>query len=184
MNKVHKNYITPLGFKKLQDELDQLVKVERPELTKVIAWAASNGDRSENADYIYGKKRLREIDRRIRFLVSRIDKAEVIDPIKHQTKNIQFGATVTISDEEGLTRKISIVGVDEINTNLGHLSWRSPIGGSLLGKSEGDAILVRTPKGEVEFDIVSVEYCHIRVEISKDEILEKEEVEEGENNEN
>lgn len=160
MNK-EKNYITPIGHKKLKDELDHLLKVERPETTKVIQWAAGNGDRSENADYIYGKKRLREIDRRIRFLTDRLDKAIVVNPVEIVSEKIQFGATVEISDEEGNTKIISIVGVDEINTEKGHLSWRSPIGGSLIGKEEGDAISVRTPNGVLEYEIITITYKDI-----------------------
>lgn len=156
-----KNYITPIGFKKLVDELDHLVKIERPEITKTIAWAASNGDRSENADYIYGKKRLREIDKRIRFLKHRIDAAHVVNPVEIKSTKIQFGATVTLCDEEGVEKKISIVGVDEINTVKGHLSWKSPIGNSLIGKVEGESIVVRTPKGEIEYEILTIEYGDI-----------------------
>lgn len=156
--KKSKNYITPKGYKKLQEEFEQLLRVERPELTKTIAWAASNGDRSENADYIYGKKRLREIDRRVRFLTQRIDLAHVVNPVEVKSDKIQFGANVTLVDEEGVSKTISIVGVDEINTNLNHLSWKSPIGSNLLGKEAGDVILVRTPKGDVEFEIIAVIY--------------------------
>lgn len=156
-----KNYITKKGLKKLQDELDQLLRVERPELTKVIAWAASNGDRSENADYIYGKKRLREIDKRVRFLTGRIDAAVVVEPDKIVAEKIQFGATVVLSDEDGNEKKISIVGVDEINTVKGHLSWKSPLGGSLIGKAEGDSVSVRTPKGEIEFEVIEITYRDI-----------------------
>ena len=156
-----KNYITPKGFKRLQDELDQLLRIERPELTKVIAWAAGNGDRSENADYIYGKKRLREIDRRVRFLTSRIDKSQVIDPLSIKSQKIQFGASVTLLDEEDNERFISIVGVDEINTEKGHLSWKSPIGNSLIGKMVGEIVIVKTPKGEIEYEIKEIDYKEI-----------------------
>jgi len=127
--------------------IDQLLRIERPEITKTIAWAASNGDRSENADYIYGKKRLREIDKRIRFLTQRIDQAVVIDPTSIRAERIQFGASVEICDEEGESRQIVIVGVDEINTEKGLISWRSPIGSSLIGKEVGDTIMVQTPRG-------------------------------------
>jgi len=159
--KKEKNYITLKGFNKLQSELDQLLKIERPEVTKTIAWAASNGDRSENADYIYGKKRLREIDRRIRFLTSRLDNAHVIEPEKIVSEKIQFGATVTISDEEGNEKRITIVGGDEIQTDIGHLSWRSPIGAAMIGKVEGDIVNVKSPKGELEYEIVTIEYRKI-----------------------
>ncbi len=156
--KKEKNYITLKGFNKLQKELEQLLKVERPEVTKTIAWAASNGDRSENADYIYGKKRLREIDRRIRFLTSRLDNAHVIEPEKIVSERIQFGATVTMSDEEGNEKQVTIVGVDEIQTEIGHLSWKSPVGGALIGKFIGDVIIVKSPKGEFEYEILTIEY--------------------------
>ncbi len=156
-----KNYITPLGYKKLKDELDYLLRVERPEVTKTVAWAAGNGDRSENADYIYGKKRLREIDKRVRFLTSRLDAAHIVDPESITSVKIQFGATVTLTDEEGNEKTISIVGIDEINTEKGHLSWRSPIGSSLIGKAEGDSINVRTPKGEIEYEIIEIIYRNI-----------------------
>jgi len=156
-----KNYITPLGFKKLKDELDYLLRVERPEVTKTVAWAAGNGDRSENADYIYGKKRLREIDKRVRFLTSRLDAAHVVDPESITAIKIQFGATVTLTDEEGNEKRISIVGIDEINTEKGHISWRSPIGSSLIGKVEGESITVRTPKGEIDYEIIEITYRNI-----------------------
>lgn len=156
-----KNYITPKGFQALQDELHQLVRVERPEVTKTVQWAASNGDRSENADYIYGKKRLREIDKRVRFLTSRIDIAIVVDPAIVTAEKVQFGASVELIDEEGNSKKISIVGVDEINTSKGHISWRSPIGSSLIGKEVGDTIEVRTPVGIVSYEIVVIIYKEI-----------------------
>ena len=159
--KKEKNYITPKGFKKLTDELEHLLRVERPELTKVIAWAAGNGDRSENADYIYGKKRLREIDKRVRFLTNRIDAAIVVNPVEITSVKVQFGATVALVDEDGNEKRISIVGIDEINTVLGHLSWKSPLGSSLLGKLAGDSIVVRTPKGEVEYEIIEILYKDI-----------------------
>jgi len=162
MKEKTKNYITPKGFKTLQDELNQLMRIERPEVTKTVAWAASNGDRSENADYIYGKKRLREIDKRVRFLTSRIDQAHVIDPSTIQAFKIQFGASVEIEDEEGELKAISIVGVDEINTAKGHISWRSPIGSSLIGKEVGDTIEVLTPRGAKVFEIISVVYTEIK----------------------
>lgn len=156
-----KNYITPKGFKTLQDELHQLVRIERPEVTKTVAWAAGNGDRSENADYIYGKKRLREIDKRVRFLSLRIDLAIVVDPCSIKTEKVQFGASVEIEDEEGNSKTISIVGVDEINTATGLISWRSPIGSSLIGKEVGDTIEVLTPRGKIAYEIVSIIYREI-----------------------
>lgn len=158
-----KNYITPAGFEKLRSELEHLLKVERPEVTRTVAWAASNGDRSENADYQYGKKRLREIDRRVRFLTRRIEKAEVIDPLKSfGLKRVQFGATVEVESEEGERRYFCIVGVDEIHTAKGLISWKSPIGKALLGKSEGDEVLIKTPVKEYEYVIIKVEYREIK----------------------
>ena len=157
-----KNYITPRGLARLQDELHQLARVERPTVVKTVAWAASNGDRSENADYIYGKKRLREIDKRTRFLTSRIDKAIVVDPVLTKSNKVQFGATVTIEDEDdGETKTISIVGVDEINTAKNQISWRSPLGSSLIGKEVGDTILLRIPIGTKTYEIIDIVYVSI-----------------------
>lgn len=152
------NYITPKGHQRLVDELNQLLKVERPEITKLIQWAASNGDRSENADYLYGRKRLREIDRRLRFLNGRINEAVIIDPIQTKSCKVQFGASVTVSDEEGNEKSYSIVGIDEVDTSKGYLSWKSPIGSALLTKEEGDEVIIRTPQGEIVFEIISIEY--------------------------
>jgi transcription elongation factor GreB len=156
-----KNYITPKGFLKLQNELHQLARVERPEVTKTVAWAAGNGDRSENADYIYGKKRLREIDRRVRFLSKRIEIALVVDPVAIMASKVQFGATVLIMDDEGLAKTVSIVGVDEIDTKHGFISWRSPVGSSLLGKEVGDTIEVQTPSRILTFEILEINYREI-----------------------
>lgn len=156
-----KNYITPKGLQVLQDELHQLSRVERPEVTKTVAWAASNGDRSENADYLYGKKRLREIDKRVRFLLQRIELAVVVDPAGIEADRVQFGATVIIGDEDGTVRTFSIVGVDEIDTGRGLISWRSPIGSSLIGKEVGDTIEVRTPKGVISYEIIEIIYREI-----------------------
>ena len=159
--KEKKNYITPKGHQKLIEELEQLLRVERPEITKLIQWAASNGDRSENADYLYGKRRLREIDRRIRFLTSRLDAAVVVDPSQTQSQRIQFGATVEVVDEDGNSRCFTIVGVDEVNTAKGHISWQSPIGRSLLGKMEGEEVNIQVPAGEMVFEIVWIKYQSI-----------------------
>jgi len=161
MSNSEKNYITPSGLEKLRSEYSQLFHVERPKIVETVAWAASNGDRSENADYIYGKKRLREIDKRVRFLTSRLDAAHVVDPESITAIKIQFGATVTLTDEEGNEKRISIVGIDEINTEKGHISWRSPIGSSLIGKVEGESITVRTPKGEIDYEIIEITYRNI-----------------------
>jgi transcription elongation factor GreB len=153
-----KNYITTKGYNKLLEELQQLLKVERPETTKLIQWAASNGDRSENADYLYGKRRLREIDRRIRFLTSRLEAAQVVDPAQTQSDKIQFGATVEILDEEGRKKTYSIVGVDEVDTAKGHISWQSPIGKSLLGKECGDEVTIQAPAGIMVYEIILINY--------------------------
>lgn len=156
------NYITPAGHQRLLAEFEQLTKVERPEVTNLVQWAASNGDRSENADYQYGKKRLREIDRRLRFLSKRLESAVVIDPTTVTSDRVQFGATVEVEDEEGKKRVFSIVGVDEIATDKGHISWQSPIGRSLLGKEEGDEVLIHVPLGEVIYTITSITYKSIK----------------------
>lgn len=155
---VKNNYITPGGHKKLIDELEQLLRVERPEVTKLVQWAASNGDRSENADYLYGKKRLREIDRRVRFLTQRLDASLVVDPTKTYSSKVQFGATIEVSDEEGCVKSYSIVGVDEVDTAKGRISWQSPIGKSLIGKEVGDEVLVKIPAGEVTLEILRIIY--------------------------
>lgn len=152
------NYITPKGHQKLIDELEELLRVERPEVTKLVQWAASNGDRSENADYLYGKKRLREIDRRVRFLTQRLDAAVVVDPSQISSTRVQFGATLEVTDEEGRTRKYSIIGVDEVDTARGRISWQSPIGRALIGKEVGDEVLVKIPSGEVTLEIVKIIY--------------------------
>ena len=156
-----KNYITPKGHARLKDELHLLLHKTRPDLTAVVAWAASNGDRSENADYIYGKRKLREIDRRIRFLTKRLEIAEVIDPAEVVADKVQFGATVTYENEEGLKKKISIVGIDEIEPSAGKISWLSPLAKALMGNLKGDAISFQSPKGEEELEIVKIEYKEI-----------------------
>jgi transcription elongation factor GreB len=154
-----KNYITPTGYRKLQEELDMLWKVERPELVKTIAWAASNGDRSENGDYIYGKKRLREIDRRVRFLRMRLDQAEVVDPERRgDCDQVFFGATVTVCDDGGCQSCYCIVGVDEADVARGHISWVSPLARALLKLRVGDVGMLRTPSGVSEIEVLSVIY--------------------------
>jgi transcription elongation factor GreB len=160
------NYITPLGFKRLQDEYSFLKKSERPKITALVSWAASLGDRSENADYIYGKKRLREIDRRVRFLSKRIESAQVVDPEKQTSESIKFGATVCILALEGDEKPsvYQIVGVDEFDTKLKRISWRSPIANALIGKIVGDQVSVSTPKGERDFEVISFKYLRIEVE--------------------
>ncbi|MDP2143827.1 MAG: transcription elongation factor GreB [Gallionella sp.] len=155
-----KNYLTPGGYQKLREELDQLWKVERPALVKTITWAASNGDRSENGDYIYGKKRLREIDRRVRFLRKRLDMAEVVDPsTRGECDQVFFGATVTVCDDNGCENVYSIVGVDEADVGNGRISWVSPLARALIKLREGEVASLRTPVGITELEIVNVVYC-------------------------
>jgi len=154
-----KNYITPAGYARLKRELQTLLDKERPELVKVIAWAASNGDRSENADYIYGKRRLREIDRRIRFLNKRLEIAEVIDPARQGVEQVFFGATVTYCDSKGVERTVSIVGQDEVDPPRNRISWISPVARALTKAREGDAVTLRTPAGIEELQVLAVRYC-------------------------
>ena len=155
-----KNYITPSGYQRLQEELDQLWKVERPALVKTITWAASNGDRSENGDYIYGKKRLREIDRRVRFLRKRLELAEVVDPAQRgECEQVFFGATVTVCDANGCESTYSIVGVDEADVAGGRVSWVSPLARALLKLRQGDVATLRTPTGINELEVVGILYC-------------------------
>jgi transcription elongation factor GreB len=154
-----KNYMTPQGHRRLKDELVHLLKVERPEVVRTVSWAASNGDRSENGDYIYGKKRLREIDRRIRFLTKRLDAAEVVDPATREaTDQVFFGATVTYLDGTGEERTIAIVGIDEVDLPRGRVSWISPIARTLTRAREGDTVQLRTPAGVESLEIVGVRY--------------------------
>jgi transcription elongation factor GreB len=156
-----KNYITPQGLKRLREEHIRLMNVERPEVVRVVSWAASLGDRSENADYIYGKRRLREIDRRIRFLTKRLEIAEVVDPTEKSGPVVLFGATVTVLDENGKKKKFSIVGVDETDVANGRVSWISPIGKALLQAKKGDVVTLRTPKGEEDLEILDVKYAEL-----------------------
>lgn len=153
-----KNYITPAGYARLKNEVQSLLDKERPQLVKVIAWAASNGDRSENADYIYGKRRLREIDRRIRFLNKRLEIAEVIDPARRGVEQVFFGATVTYCDSKGAERTISIVGQDEVDPPRGRISWISPVARALTKAREGDVVTLRTPAGIEELEIIALRY--------------------------
>lgn len=154
-----RNYITPAGHARLRDELEHLVKRERPHVVDIVAWAVSNGDRSENGDYIYGKRRLREIDRRIRFLSKRLDIAEIIDPLRQgDNDQIFFGATVTIADEEGSENVYTIVGVDEADVTRGRISWISPLARALIKAREGESIRLQTPAGLRELEILAVEY--------------------------
>ena len=155
---VVKNYITPAGHRRLKDELTHLWEGERPKLVETIAWAASNGDRSENADYIYGKRRLREVDRRIRFLSRRLELAEVVDNAGQDHEQAFFGATVTYADRSGRERMVSIVGIDEVDPARGRVSWISPIAKALLKAREGDTVTVMTPAGAEPVDVVAIRY--------------------------
>jgi transcription elongation factor GreB len=152
-----KNYITPEGFARLQREKKQLVEVERPEVVKVVAWAASLGDRSENADYLYGKKRLREIDRRVRFLIKRLESAEIVHSSGRDTDQIFFGAQVRVKGAAG-ERSVRIVGVDEVDPKRGDVSWISPIARALIKAREGDSVVLRTPAGDERLEILEVSY--------------------------
>ena len=153
-----KNYITPAGYKRLNDELRELWDNVRPKLVETITWAASNGDRSENGDYIYGKRKLREIDRRIRFLSKRIDSAEVVENTGRDPEHVYFGATVTVAGEDGKQRTISIVGIDELDPARGRVSWISPIAKALMKAEVGDVVTLRTPGGAEQIEVVDIRY--------------------------
>lgn len=159
-----KNYITPEGYRRLKAEYMELLDVERPALVQTVHWAASNGDRSENGDYIYGKKRLREIDRRLRFLAKRLESSEVIDPAQRQgCDQVFFGATVTVCHGDGTERTYSIVGIDEANASKGHISWVSPLARTLLKTRADDAVVLQLPEGVDELVVVEVVYRHIEL---------------------
>ncbi len=154
-----KNYITPQGYVVLRDELLELIDNERPRIVDIVHWAASNGDRSENGDYLYGKKRLREIDRRIRFLTKRLEIAEVTDPsVHHGRDQVFFGATVTYVDEADVERTVTIMGIDEADSLKGQVTWVSPIARALLKAREGDVVKLVTPAGVQEVEVLSVRY--------------------------
>ena len=163
-----KNYITPIGLQRLKDEHRFLLLRERPAVTQVVAWAASNGDRSENADYQYGKRRLREIDRRIRFLSKRIDAAEVVDPEAPRqgraATHIFFGATVRYATSAGTERAVCIVGVDETDLDRNHISWVSPLARALMKAGPGDRVVLRAPGGVEQLEIIDVMYERIQME--------------------
>jgi transcription elongation factor GreB len=163
-----KNYITPAGLQRLRDELRFLLTRERPAVTQVVAWAASNGDRSENADYQYGKRRLREIDRRIRFLTKRIDAAEVVDPEAQRNgraaTHVFFGATVRYATSAGEERLVRIVGLDEIDLDRNHVSWRSPLARALMKSGPGDYVVLRAPGSTEQLEILAVCYERIPIE--------------------
>ncbi|QMT32957.1 transcription elongation factor GreB [Conchiformibius steedae DSM 2580] len=159
MSDIPKNYITPQGWQALKDELYQLVHKERPEIVQIVNWAASNGDRSENGDYLYGKRRMREIDRRIRFLTKRLESAEVIDPeTREYTDQIFFAATVDILRGDGSEQTVRIVGEDEIDTPRHKISWRSPLARALIKAREGDSVWLRTPEQHEEIEVLAVRY--------------------------
>ena len=152
-----KNYISPAGFARLKAELRELVEVERPEVVRTVAWAASNGDRSENGDYIYGKRRLREIDRRVRFLIKRLENAEVVQSSGRDTDQIFFGATVKVKTKNDI-KQITILGLDEVDPAHGIVSWVSPIARALIKARKGDIVTLRTPAGEEKLEILEVSY--------------------------
>jgi transcription elongation factor GreB len=156
-----KNYITPTGFKKLQEEFQYLKHDERPKVVDVVAWAAGNGDRSENGDYIYGKKRLREIDRRLRFLSKQLDRAEIVNPLDVKSTKILFGATVVVIDESDIEKTYCVVGSDESDPEQGKISWKSPLARALFKHEAGDFITYTTPQGERDLEIVEVRYENI-----------------------
>ena len=153
-----KNYITPGGYRRLQEELARLWKQERPPVVTTVAWAAANGDRSENGDYIYGKQKLREIDRRIRYLSKSLDRAVVVDNSGRKVERVHFGATVTILYEGGDEREVTIVGVDELDASAARVSWRSPLARALLTAKVGDTVTVRAPRGPDRIEIVAIRY--------------------------
>lgn len=163
-----KNYITPGGLKRLKDEHHFLLTRERPAVTEVVTWAASNGDRSENADYQYGKRRLRQIDSRLRFLMKRIEAAVVVDPEAPRTgqaaERVFFGATVRYADAEGTERVVSIVGSDEVDLERNHISWVSPLGRALIKAQEGDCVVMQAPGGATQLTVLELSYERIEVE--------------------
>ena len=157
-----KNYLTPAGWQRMRDEIRWLVNTERPEITQIVSWAAKNGDRSENGDYLYGKKRLREIDRRIRYLTKRLEVAEVVDPAtRDETDQVFFGATVTYETVAGTQQTVRIVGIDETDPPRNYVSWVSPVARALIKAREGDTVNLHTPLGDEELEIVAVRYEEI-----------------------
>ncbi|HZP74851.1 MAG TPA: transcription elongation factor GreB [Pseudolabrys sp.] len=154
-----KNYVTPAGHAALREELRRLLQDERPKVVEIVSWAASNGDRSENADYQYGKKRLREIDRRVHFLTKRLESAVIVDPRQQQKlRQVFFGATVTYAKDDGSEHTVALVGVDEADLAQGKISWLSPVAQALMKAQEGDTVRLRTPAGVEEIEIVSIRY--------------------------
>ena len=157
-----KNYITPGGYRRLQEELTRLWKVERPPVVTTVTWAAGNGDRSENGDYIYGKRRLREIDRRIRYLSKSLDSAVVVDNAGKTHQRVHFGATVTLLYANGEEREVTIVGVDELDSGDTRVSWRSPLARAVLMARVGDTVTLRAPRGLEQIEVVAVRYDDLR----------------------
>jgi len=153
-----KNYISPAGFERLKAELKQRVELEHPEVVKTVAWAASLGDRSENADYLYGKKRLREIDRRVRFLIKRLEGAEIVRSAGRDTDQVFFGATVSFRNAAGTVQVVTILGADEVDPAQGKVSWLSPVAKALLKARAGDTVTLRSPSGEERLEILEVKY--------------------------
>lgn len=154
-----RNYMTPQGYAAMKAEVLHLIDVERPEIVRIVTWAASNGDRSENGDYLYGKRRLREIDRRIRFLTKRLDLAEVVDPATQpQRDRVFFGATVLYADKAGDEHRVTIVGIDEAEPLKGRISWVAPVARAMMKAQEGDTVTLRTPGGVESLDILEVSY--------------------------
>ncbi len=154
-----KTYMTPVGYSSLKSELNHLIHQERPKVVETVSWAASNGDRSENGDYIYGKKRLREIDRRIRYLSKRLENAQIVDPkIQKGQKKIFFGATVTYKQQDGTTKTVTIVGIDEADVTNNKISYISPVAKALMKSKEGDNVEVNTPQGQYTLEIIEIKY--------------------------
>ncbi|MEK6245491.1 MAG: transcription elongation factor GreB [Pseudomonadota bacterium] len=154
-----RNYISPAGYARLKAELKQLVELERPEVVRTVSWAAKNGDRSENGDYLYGKKRLREIDRRVRFLIKRLETAEVVDSAGRDMDQIFFGSTIRMKTRtDGRERTVTIVGLDEVDPAKGRVSWISPVAKALIKAREGDKVLLKTPAGPEELEVLEVRY--------------------------
>ena len=156
-----KNYISPAGFARLKAELRRLVEEERPEVVRTVAWAASNGDRSENGDYLYGKKRLREIDRRVRFLIKRLENAEVVQSAGRDTDQVFFGATVAVRNASGEERTLAIVGADEVDPARGRVSWHAPVARALLKARIGDTVALRAPAGDDALEVLDVQYLPV-----------------------
>lgn len=153
-----KNYMTPEGFQRMQEELRHLLRVERPRVVEVVSWAAGNGDRSENGDYIYGRKKLREIDRRLGYLAKVMKAAKVVDPASQATDQVRFGATVELADEQDERRTLTIVGDDEADATAGRIGWSAPLARALIGARIGDERLVRLPAGEKSYEVMAIRY--------------------------